>query len=163
MKALFKATTLFVFLIVLCGFSSAFKANAKVLAKPDKADTFETLSHHVAALAVGKKRIAYLPPDGADAYDLGYQETKKGLTFSKLLESRRSNLDHKKYKEASWSGAEYIEDRIMLIDGFRLGIVILDKDLKFKRKSDVVYDMVKPAPDRLGEAILFFPTANAAT
>jgi hypothetical protein len=136
----------------MIGLLTTFIVEAKQLPKPIKSDTFETLNHHVAALAIGEKRITYLPPDGANAYDLGYKKTSKGLTFSGLLESRRSNLDPKKYKEASWSGAESVEGSTILIDGFRLGIVVLDKDLKFKRKSDVVYDLVKPAADRLGEA-----------
>ena len=113
------------------------------------------MEHEVSTIAVGNNRIFYLPANGANAYDVKYSSTDEGFQFGGLMETRRSNLKKQDYKEASWSGAEYVNENLILIDGFRLGIVILDKDLLFKRKSDVVYDLVKPPADRLGEAPQF--------
>ena len=137
------------YFVVLVGLLFPFCGLAKELKKPNKSSTFETLEHDVSAIAVGNKRIFYLPSNGANAYDVTYSSKKDAFQFGGLMETRRSNLKKQDYKEASWSGAEYVDENLILIDGFRLGIVILDKDLLFKRKSDVVYDLVKPPADRL--------------
>lgn len=140
--------------LVGCGFVGliiAFTAIGKELKRPEKSQTLEGLGESVAAIHLSDENVWYLGDDLPEVYVAVFKKENGKFSFPPAYKSRRIKLDDKKIKDVAWSGFGYHDGQFILIDGFMLDIYYLDKEVKFYRKTQIAWDLIKPPADRIGE------------